>query len=1081
MKDNIEIIRDISLLYELTLTIGKSLNATENCKDFLRVLMTRKNLSFASIWIKDEHLKSENLDKCSIFYAAPKPKIDKVEIDKEHPLMQAIQTVDFLTVNHTDPDFEKFVLEKEINSGSFAIYKLGSLGFVKLYSAKENIFSKTELLQLKKVMNKFTIHIKGCLVYEQLKKATEEKDQARKAFIASENRHRLVVQNLSEGLVITDLQGRINFANEKFAELCGYTKEELIGNKANNLLIVQEELDYANGKLKERAEGKSEEYVLLHRRKNGENWFGRIKASPYRDAQGDVVGTLAAVTDITKQLKAEEEIQESNRKYTELFESMNDAVVFLDDKTNVLDCNNAAKKLFDIDKDCTSMNLRELVHPDDLHLEKDFKKELVEKGVYENLNVRIITKSNNLKYLQVNSTAIFEDGKFIGSKDIIRDVTHQKLGDLKILENEKKLQKIIDTSLDAVININEHGVITEWNCQAEKIFGYSREEVMGENMGDIIVPPQHREAHNKGMKRFLKTGEGPVLNTRIEITAVNRAGDEFPIELSISPFKMNGQYTFSGFIRDISVRKKNEQDLISAKHAAEQARLAEQQFLANMSHEIRTPMNAVIGMTHLLLETRPTDAQKEYLESLLFSADSLMGIINNILDLSKIEAGEIAFENRSFNLHQLMKSLQKTFQFKVREKPVSVVVDVDARIKNHVIGDSTRLTQVLTNLLGNASKFTKRGTIGVDAKLLACMAGKYIIQFVVHDTGIGIAKDKIDLIFESFKQADVQVTRKYGGTGLGLAIVKQLVELQGGSIEVTSEANQGSKFIITLPFEDAGIEISELENLEKPEADYRELLEKVDLLVVEDNPMNQKLISKILELWNCEFAIASSGEEALELTAKKKYDIILMDIHMPDMDGCETTEAIRADDKNLNQKQPIIALTAAALLDEKNRALKAGMNDFLTKPCSPVRLKEVVVQYVYDDEVQVQITKRKSDEQSSVSYDLKYLHEMSGGDHYFVKDMIGIFLKEIPTAIEELEVVIEEPNYKKICGIAHRIKSNYMMMGMQTQQDMALTIEKMIKENKHDEAVIRSMITQLKVDSEIIYPQLEKALEHALT
>ena len=402
---------------------------------------------------------------------------------------------------------------------------------------------------------------------------------------------------------------------------------------------------------------------------------------------------------------------------------------------------------------------------------------------------------------------------------------------------------------------------------------------------------------------------------------------------------MDGKYFFSGFIRDITDRKKAEQELISAKQEAEQAQLAEQQFLANMSHEIRTPMNAVIGMTHLLYETNPTEAQKEYLDSLRFSADSLMGIISNILDLSKIEANEIEFEQRTFNLLELLKSLQQTFQFKVREKPISVVLDYDPKIKNHLIGDSVRLNQILTNLLGNASKFTHKGTIGVKAKLVAATGGQYIIQLQVHDTGIGIEKENVEKIFENFKQADVKITRKFGGTGLGLTIVKNLVELQGGSIEVESSEGQGSVFNIVLPFKDSGVLQTEVSIKEDSEHHISEVLKETSILVVEDNPMNQKLISKILELWKCDFEIASNGFLAIEKTKEKKYDIILMDIHMPEIDGCETTKKIRSDSENKNQNTTIIALTAAALLDEKNRALESGMNDFLTKPFSPKQLK----------------------------------------------------------------------------------------------------------------------------------------------
>ena len=737
--------------------------------------------------------------------------------------------------------------------------------------------------------------------------------------------------------------------------LTGYNYKELVGQVAYELLVSPNQQNIVEKNIENRKKGKSNDYIIEHIHKSGAKWMGRINASPYKNAKGEIIGTMGAVTDITA----------------------------------------------------------------------------------------------------------------------------QQLAEIKVRESEVMLRKIIDASLDAIINIDAEGNVIAWSDQATKIFGYTRKETFGKKMGNLIVPPQHREAHDRGMKHFLKTGEGPVLNKRIEITGYDKNGREFPIELSISPIKMDGKYFFNSFIRDITERKKVEQELISAKHEAEQAQLAKQQFLANMSHEIRTPMNAVIGMTHLLYETNPTEAQKEYLDSLRFSADSLMGIISNILDLSKIEANEIEFEKRTFNLVELLKSLQQTFQFKVREKPISVVLDVDPKIKNHLIGDSVRLNQILTNLLGNASKFTNKGTIGVKAKLVAATGGQYIIQFQVHDTGIGIDKGNLEKIFKNFKQADVKITRKFGGTGLGLTIVKQLVELQGGSIDVNSTKGQGATFNIILPFKDSGVLQTEVSIKEDSEHQISEALKETNLLVVEDNPMNQKLILKILELWECHFDIASNGFIALEKTMEKEYDIILMDIHMPEMDGCETTRKIRANAENKNQNTTIIALTAAALLDEKNRALDAGMNDFLTKPFSPKQLKIYLGKWL---NLELSTDQSNSYSQYSqnkiINIDFTYLLESCKGDHEFVKEMIEIFLKEIPIAMTQLEEESDKKNWLKISEIAHRVKTNYMMVGLNIQKENALDIEKSIKLNDFEENEIRSKIRQLKSDSKVAYPLLEKELAY---
>ena len=647
-----------------------------------------------------------------------------------------------------------------------------------------------------------------------------------------------------------------------------------------------------------------------------------------------------------------------------------------------------------------------------------------------------------------------------------------------LFASEAKLRKIIDTSLDAVVTIDEWGRITEWNQNAERIFGYSRSEAMGQSMTELIVPPQHRQNHHWGMQHFLKTGEGPVLNRRIEITAVDRQQREFPVELSISPIQLDGRYFFSGFIRDITDRKEAEAALLQAKQAAEQARLAERQFLANMSHEIRTPMNAVIGMTHLLYETQPNASQKDYLDALRFSADSLMGLINNILDLSKIEAGELAFEQKTFDLAELLHGLQQTFQFKVREKPVSVTIDIDPQIKNQLIGDLTRLNHILTNLLGNAAKFTRRGTIGIRAQLVEAKAEQYHLQFRVHDTGIGIDPAKLELIFQNFKQADLDTTRKYGGSGLGLTIVKQLVELQGGSIIVESIPGRGSTFCVNLPFQNSGkaadrdqAPIPEPRDIVQPLADRR-------LLVVEDNPMNQKLIGRILQQWSCAHTVVADGHEAWQRSQEQRYDLILMDIHMPEMDGIEATVAIRQDRSNPNVRTPIIALTAAALLDERNRALDAGMNDYLTKPFSPAQLQQLLQRWL-DRQHRPDPAETPPSEGPGLEADLSYLRSLSSSDERFVPDMIQIFLQEIPRALAGMQRALGEKAWTEVASLAHRINSNYMMMGLVEQQESCRRIERQIKTGKYQAAEIQRMVADLDRDSQLVYPGLERELERS--
>lgn len=958
-------IKKISLLYELSLAVGSSLELLENISHFLNILIIRKKLSYASVWLSETQRScTASDDNYELIVGIPGFRINLTRCEEDIPIIEYLKTNPVISLTAKDEGFTFLVQEKDIKEGAYAIFNLGGFGFLKLYTTNnEEVFSKKELAEFMSVIDKFTNSILACLTFQKLNKETNHRIEAQNALKAGKEEYQMLIQNLFEGIIITDLEGVITYLNDQMAELVGYSKEEIIGQKAHKLLIGEDNQGaFKQGFIKRKTE-RPTQYEIEHRHKNGTRWWGKIKVSPYRNLKGKIIGTIGAISDITHQKKLEEQ-------------------------------------------------------------------------------------KNTL----------------------------QEKASLTIKNNENKLRQIIDTSLDAIINIDQRGNVTEWNKCAETIFGFSRAEAIGQNMGKLIIPHRHREAHKKGMAHFMKTGHGPVLNQRIEITALNKDKREFPIELSISPIKIKGEYIFSGFIRDITERKQAKDDLIQAKKEADHARMAEQQFLANMSHEIRTPMNAVIGMTYLLYKTSPSAIQLEYLDTLKFSADSLMGIINNILDLSKIEAGELELEPRPFNLKELILSLRQTFEFKLHNKPINVVADVDAKIKNHLIGDDTRLNQILTNLLGNASKFTKEGTIGIKVSLVTKQGDTCWVEFNVHDTGVGINAEKVPLIFENFKQIEPEVNRKFGGTGLGLSIVKQLVSLQNGTIEVKSVLAKGSEFIIVLPFKDSDIPITEVLYPIIKSEDHQDILTKIIILVVEDNLMNQRLITKILDMWKCPFDLVDDGQEAFEKSKSKKYDIILMDIHMPIMDGIESARLIRSDTTNPNHQTPIIALTAAALLDERNRVFEVGMNDFLTKPFSPSTLESTIIKWLGFQPI---LASPKSIElnQKAVSINLDYLREFSQNDIGFIQEMIHMFLDAMPSSILELKKYRAEKNWDMLYKTAHKMKPNFMMMGMKHQEKAAESVELLASKKVIDTQKIIEIIGRLEKDAEMAYPLLKDLSE----
>ncbi|MCE7060979.1 hybrid sensor histidine kinase/response regulator [Dyadobacter sp. CY343] len=397
-----------------------------------------------------------------------------------------------------------------------------------------------------------------------------------------------------------------------------------------------------------------------------------------------------------------------------------------------------------------------------------------------------------------------------------------------------------------------------------------------------------------------------------------------------------------GAIMDIDNQKKTEKELIHAKEMAEMAAIAKSQFLSTMSHEIRTPMNAVIGFTHLLLQQDPRPEQMEYLNILKFSAENLLVLINDILDFSKIEAGKIEFEEVDFNVLSLLENIRSGILQKANEKGIMLKLKVSNDVNVTVVGDPVRLGQILTNLVSNAVKFTETGKVTISAEVTSRRGNVITLDFKVQDTGIGIPPGKIDTIFDSFTQATSDTTRKYGGSGLGLTITKRLLELQHSKIFVESEPGKGSVFYFSLTFR-----ISEKHFTEKINGSptNKFSLEGMRLLIVEDNAINVLLMRNFMKQWNVQYDVAENGLVALEKVQTTDYDLVLMDLQMPEMDGYEATLRIRQLPDEKYTKLPIIALTASAMMDIKDIAFTVGMNDYISKPFTPAELYSKIASY----------------------------------------------------------------------------------------------------------------------------------------
>jgi two-component system sensor histidine kinase/response regulator len=511
---------------------------------------------------------------------------------------------------------------------------------------------------------------------------------------------------------------------------------------------------------------------------------------------------------------------------------------------------------------------------------------------------------------------------------------------LELEATERRYHQILESALDAFVGMDSSGLITDWNAQAEATFGWLRSEATGRMLSKMIIPDRYRDAHERGLRHFLASGEGPMLNKRFEITALRRDGSEFLVELAIHPISGSGTPRFAAFVRDITERKRSEQELLATKEAAEKSNRAKSEFLANMSHEIRTPLNGIMGMTDLALDTELTPEQREYLDTVKISADSLRSVINDILDFSKIEAGKIDLEVTDFNFRDCLGLTLKTLALRADEKALELLCEVAPEVPEIVRGDSNRLRQVVLNLVGNAIKFTDKGEVALKVEIEAEDGQDRILRFTVSDTGVGIPKDKQESIFDSFSQADTSTTRKYGGTGLGLTISTRLVSLMGGKIWVESEPGRGSKFQFTVRLGAGDAQEIKVATVAPPE-----LLRGVKVLVVDDNRTSQRILDGMLGRWEMKPTLVEGGEEALvklfaARQAGKPFALILTDMHMPGMDGFTLVERIRQ--RPELSTATIMMLTSAGHRGDAARCQELGVTAYLLKPIRQSELREAI-------------------------------------------------------------------------------------------------------------------------------------------
>lgn len=655
------------------------------------------------------------------------------------------------------------------------------------------------------------------------------------------------------------------------------------------------------------------------------------------------------------------------------------------------------------------------IHPIDRQSYDRISREAFQKRESFQAEIRLLHADGKYRWICKYGRPIYDQNKnFLGYIGSGYDITESKQREATI----NKLSLAIEQSPNMVIITDIKGNIEYVNPQFTKSTGYRLDEVLGKN------------------PRILKSGETPeaeygrLWNTLLgggvwkgEFCNRRKNGDLYWELAAISPIRdYDHQIThFLAVKEDITERKRFEKELQQAKEAAEAANRTKSEFLANISHEIRTPMNGIIGMTRLALDTDLTAEQRQYLEMVKLSADSLLTIINNILDISKIEAGKMDLDRSDFHLVKLIDETIGGFRLRAAAKGLKLECQLDPDIPKMIIGDAGRLKQIVINLMDNALKFSETGTISLDIRPLRIGRECLQLRFAISDTGIGIPGDRLQLLFKKFSQIDGSTTWKYGGTGLGLAICKELVEMMNGTIWVESRESQGSIFYFTAEFQlpvipipdDCWMETTcgELSVSRSPALHYQ-----AKILVAEDNLVNQKLISALLEKRGWQVRAVPDGLQVLQMLNAERFDLLLLDIQMVEMDGFEVAARIRAQERGTGGHLPIISLTAHAMKGDRERCLAAGMDDYLSKPVEAVQLYQVIDR---------QLNRYWENSPADLTVLMKNIAE----DRSLMKELIATFRHNWPQRLEMLHNALRQEDLGRLKALVHEIKGMALNFG----------------------------------------------------
>ncbi|OZC01556.1 PAS domain S-box protein [Rubricoccus marinus] len=865
-----------------------------------------------------------------------------------------------------------------------------------------------------------------------------DRKKAENALAASEALKRGLFETALDAVLTIDREGRLVEFNPAAEQTFGFDAEDVIGEVMADLIIPHRFREgHARGMAHYLATGEGpvlgKRIELFAIRADGSEFPIELAINPVQVDEEREVFT-ATVRDITERKAAEDALRKSEAR---LRLALDVADLGTWDRTpeGEGDWDARCRSIFGVPEDgpLAFDVLRERIHPDDRdevdrRLAHAFTPE--SEGAYE-AEYRVVWDSGEIRWVSVRGLVLFDEAtqeavRFVGTA---QDVTEQHHAAEALEASERRYKQLVEHSQDVIYRADLSGVFTFANVVATRLTGYDESDLLGMPFWDLVAP-EHRAETVAFYARQVADREP---NTYLEFPVITASGETLWFGQNVQLIEEDGEVVgIQALARNVTDRRRVMDELVLARETAERAMRAREEFLANMSHEMRTPLNAVIGMGALLRETELNGEQRHFLQALSFSAEQLLALINDLLDVAKIESGQIQFERVPFHLREVVDGVADAVRFRAEEKGLDMQIEVDETVPGHLVGDSVRLSQILLNLLSNAVKFTERGRVelrvspetsapeaGGDGRAPEASGERVRLQIEVEDTGVGIPADKVAAVFERFSQARTDTTRRFGGTGLGLAIVKELTERQGGTVEVTSREGRGSCFTVTLEFAIAH---------DAPEAHFEE---EADLggsriLLVEDNALNQFVARRMLESWGATVDVAENGREGVEAVHAASgegdpFGLVLMDIQMPEMDGFEATRRIR--ETFGSDALPILALTASALVEQRDQMDEAGMDGLLLKPFKPEHLRRTVAAFLGRGGAPPEAEAPES------LVDLSTLEDNVEGDQEFIRRVVELFVDLVPEIVTTLEVALASDDLPAIATAAHKLKSSAGILG----------------------------------------------------